>query len=62
MHSKTKHILIKYNFLRDHVTQKLVKVEYLDTKEKIADIFPKPLPRSRFENLRKKLGAISIPN
>jgi hypothetical protein len=62
MHSKTKHIPIKYHFLRDQVTQKLVKVEYVDTKEQIADIFTKPLPRSTFENLRQKLGVISIPN
>jgi hypothetical protein len=37
-HSKTKHIPIKYHFLIDQVTQKLVKVEYVDTKEQIADI------------------------
>jgi hypothetical protein len=62
MHSKTKHIPIKYHFLRDQVSQKIVKVEYVDTKEKIADIFTKPLPRSAFENLRQKLGVIPIPH
>jgi hypothetical protein len=51
MHSKTKHIPIKYHFLRDQVSQKIVKVEYVDTKEKIANIFTKPLPRTAFENL-----------
>jgi hypothetical protein len=51
IHSKTKHIPIKYHFLRDQVTQKIVKIVYLDTKEQIADIFIKPLPRSTFENL-----------
>jgi hypothetical protein len=33
MHSKTKHILIKYHFLKYQVTQKIVKMVYLDTKE-----------------------------
>jgi hypothetical protein len=33
MHSKTKHIPIKYHFLRHQVTQKEVKIEYVDTKE-----------------------------
>ena len=61
MHSKTKHIPIKYHFLRDHVTQKIVKIVYLDTKEQIADIFTKPLPRSTFQNLRHKLGVIQKP-
>jgi hypothetical protein len=41
MHSKTKHIPIKYHFLRDRVTQRVVKVEYVGTKEQIADIFTK---------------------
>lgn len=60
--SKTKHIPIKYHFLRDRVAQKLVKVEYVGTKEKISHIFTKPLPRSTFENLRQKLGVTSIPH
>jgi hypothetical protein len=62
MHSKTKHIPTKYHFLKDQVTQKIVKIVYLDTKEQIADIFTKPLPRSTFENLRKNLGVIQKPH
>ena len=60
MHSKTKHIPIKYHFLRDQVSQKVVKPEYVDTKEQIADIFTKPLPKEAFEHLRKKMGVISL--
>ena len=32
MHSKTKHIPIKYHFLRDQVSHKVVKLEYVDIK------------------------------
>ena len=39
MHSKTKHIPIKYHFLRDQVSQKVVKLEYVYTREHITDIF-----------------------
>ena len=60
MHSKTKHIPIKYHFLRDQVSQKVVKLEYINTKEQIADIFTKPLPKEEFEHLRHKLGIISF--
>ena len=42
--TKTKHILIKYLFLRDQGSQKVVKLEYIDTKKQIADIFTKSLP------------------
>ena len=60
MHSKTKHISIKYNFLREKVSQKMVKLEYIDMKEWIANIFSKPLPKESFEHLRHKLGVISL--
>ena len=52
MHSKTKHIPIKFHFLREQVTKMNIKLEYIETKEKIADIFTKPLPRETFEYLR----------
>ena len=60
IHSKTKHIPIKYHFLREQVSQKVVKLEYIDTREPIADIFTKPLPKEAFENLIHKLGVISL--
>jgi hypothetical protein len=44
MHSKMKNIPIKYHFLREHVAEKKIRVEYVGTKEQVADIFTKPLP------------------
>jgi hypothetical protein len=32
MHFKTKQVPIKYHFLRDQVTQRVVKIVYVDTK------------------------------
>ena len=52
MHLKKKHIPIKYQFVREQVVEKNIKLEYVGTKEKIADIFTKPLPREAFEYLR----------
>jgi hypothetical protein len=49
MHSKTKHIPINLHFLWEHVIEKNIKLEYIATKEEIADIFTKPLPRETFE-------------
>ena len=59
LHSKTKHIPIKYHFLREQVAQKVVKLEYVPTKEQTADIFTKPLARESFQYLRDKLGVVS---
>jgi hypothetical protein len=50
-HSKTKHIPIKYHFLREQVTNQIVQVHYIPTIEKIADIFTKPLTKTPFEYL-----------
>ena len=58
MHSKTKHIPIKYHFLREQVLEQKVKLEYVPSKEQVDDIFTKPLPRETFEYLRQKLGVV----
>ena len=60
LHSKTKHIPIKYHFLREQVAQKIVKLEYVPTKEQIADIFTKALAREPFEYLRDRLGVVFV--
>eukprot|EP00253_Pinus_taeda_P015436 PITA_15436 len=58
MHSKTKHIPIKYHFLREQVLEQKVKLEYVPSKEQVDDIITKPLPRETFEYLRQKLGVV----
>ena len=60
MHSKTKHIAIKYHFVRELVQDKEIRLEYVHTKEQIADIFTKPLPKDAFLYLRGKLGVIPL--
>jgi hypothetical protein len=61
MHSKMKHIPIKYHFLWEQVAEKNIKVEYVGTKEQVADIFTKLLPQESFEYLLQRLGVISTP-
>ena len=60
MRSRTRHIPIKYHFLREQVVEHNIKLEYVNTKEKIDDIFTKPLPREAFEYLRQKMGVIAL--
>ena len=60
MHTKTKYIAIKYHYLRELVQDKEVKIEYVNTKDKIAEIFTKTLPKDAHEYLRGKLGVISL--
>ena len=57
MHAKTKNIVIKYHYVRELVE---LKMEYVNSKEQIADIFTKPLPKDAFEYLKGKLGVIPL--
>lgn len=55
-HKRLKHIDIKYNFLNDLVINKTVKVEYICTKNQIADILTKCLVGELFVKHRYDLG------
>ena len=58
-HSKTKHIDIRYHFIRDLVEIKVVALEYILTERQNAYIFTKPLDRSKFESLCQVIGVIT---
>jgi hypothetical protein len=55
-HSKTKHITMKYHFLREQVTNTIVSLHYIPSKDQIVDIFTKLLAKSQFEYLHQMLG------
>jgi hypothetical protein len=59
LHSKTKHIQIKYHFLREQVTNRVVQLNYIHSIEQIVDIFTKPLAATPFGYLCQKLGVIT---
>ena len=60
MHAKKKHIAIKYHYMRELVEDKEVKMQYVNSKEQIDDIYTKPLPKDYYEYLRGKLGVIPL--
>jgi len=59
LHSKTKHISIKFHFLREQVNKGEVRLEYVPSKDQLVDIFTKPLPKDSFEYLKEKLGVMA---
>jgi hypothetical protein len=55
-HSRTKHIEVKYHFIRDLVSTNRVKLQYCSTEDQHADILTKPLSEPKFAYHRKALG------
>ena len=62
LHSETKHIAIKYHVLKEKVAEKEIRLEYINTKEKIVDIFTKALPKDTFQYLRGMLEVMPLPS
>jgi hypothetical protein len=54
----TKHIAIRYHFLRDHQQKGNIKIAYINTKDQLADIFTKPLDEKTFTKLRNELNIL----
>ena len=49
------HIAIRYHFIKDETSKGRVSVKWCASKDQLADILTKPLPRQTFEELRCKL-------
>jgi hypothetical protein len=61
-HSRTKHIDIRYHFLRDHQQKGDIEIAYGNTKNQLADIFTKPLDEKTFSKLRNELNILDSRN
>jgi hypothetical protein len=61
-HSRTKHIDIRYHFLRDHQQKRDIKIAYANTQNQLANIFTKPLDEKTFSKLRNELNILDSHN
>lgn len=55
-HNRSKHIAMKYHFLREVEAKGDINLKFCSSEEQVADIFTKALPRNKFQFLRMKLG------
>ena len=54
-----KHVVIDYQFIRDQVQSGALRVTHVFSADQLANALTKPLPQSRFQELRVKIGVSS---
>ena len=59
-HERTKHIEIDCHFVREKLVEGVIKTEFVNSNDQLADIFTKSLKGPRVEYLCNKLGAYNI--
>ena len=55
-HQRTKHIDVRYHFVRQLQEDGIIDAVYVPSREQKADLFTKPLPKPEFERMRSALG------
>nr|GEY22683.1 hypothetical protein [Tanacetum cinerariifolium] len=56
LHSRTKHIDIRYHFIKDHILKGDIEFHFVPIDLQLADIFTKPLAEPSFTRLVAELG------
>nr|GFB57142.1 copia protein [Tanacetum cinerariifolium] len=54
-HSQTKHIAVRYHFIKEHMEKGTIELYFVKTDYQLADIFTKALPADRFNYLVRRL-------
>jgi hypothetical protein len=60
LHGRSKHIDVKYHFLRDLAKDEVINLIFCKSEDQVADIFTKPLKTPLFHKLRELLGVCSL--
>ena len=55
-HRRTKHIQIRYHYVREEVAEEIIKAIYCPSSEMTADILTKGIPKDQFKLLRAKMS------
>eukprot|EP01018_Ginkgo_biloba_P023866 Gb_15786 [translate_table: standard] len=60
-HARSKHIETQHHFVREKIQSREVDLMHCNTNENIADVFTKPLGKTKFVMCRDMLGIIKNP-
>ena len=61
LHDRSKHIDVKFHFLRDCVDGGQIVIEFVETGRQLADVLTKPLGRLRLMELKEMIGMEEVP-
>ena len=56
---RTKHIDVRYHYIREKVNENKISLQYCSTNDMLADILTKGLAKQKFENFRSQIGVRS---
>jgi hypothetical protein len=59
-HDRSKHIDIRYHFIRDCAHKGLIEVRFIRTDEQLGDVLTKPLCKTKFQDICTKIGLLNL--
>jgi hypothetical protein len=60
LHKRSKHIKMKFHFIRECVDQGEISLKVVSTADQLADILTKALAKVRFQDLWGRIGVIKM--
>ncbi|PKA46909.1 Retrovirus-related Pol polyprotein from transposon TNT 1-94 [Apostasia shenzhenica] len=55
-HDRSKHIDIRYHFIRECIAKMEIQLKYIKSQDQVADVFTKPIKSSTFQKIYEQLG------
>jgi hypothetical protein len=60
LYDRSKHIDVKFHYIRECVERGDIELEHIGTNEELADTLTKVLEAKRFHELREKIGVVQV--
>ncbi len=61
-HERTKHIAVKYHYIRDLIIKGIIDLNYISSKDQKSDSLTKPLDKAKFNSFLVQIGFENINN
>jgi hypothetical protein len=60
-HKRSKHIDVRYHFIREQIFKKTIEISYVNTREQLADAFTKAIDGISQSKIMAELGIVEVP-